>query len=78
MVAGVIGKRKSSYDLWGDTVDTASRMESTARTGSIHVSQRVYDRLKHAFRFEALGGIEVEGTADLTTYDLVGARPATV
>ncbi len=78
VVAGVIGKRKFSYDLWGDTVNTASRMESTAKTGAIQVSQEVYDRLKYDYDFESLGSIEVKGKGTLSTFDLVKARTAPV
>jgi class 3 adenylate cyclase len=78
VVAGVIGKRKFSFDLWGDTVNTASRMESTARPGAIQVTQQVYERLKDDYHFESLGSIRVKGKGSLTTYDLIDARTAPV
>jgi adenylate cyclase len=76
VVAGVIGERKFSYDLWGDTVNTASRMESHGIPGGIHVTERARERLASAFDFESRGVIDVKGKGPMTTYLLVGARPS--
>ena len=58
VVAGVIGHKKFSYDVWGDTVNMASRMESLGLPGRIHVSESTYDHLKDRFVFEAHEPIE--------------------
>jgi class 3 adenylate cyclase len=61
VVAGVIGKSKFIYDLWGDTVNLASRMESNGVPGEVQVTRVVYEQLKDQFEFEARGAIEVKG-----------------
>ncbi len=73
-VAGVIGTSKFSYDLWGDTVNTASRMESHGEAGKIHVSEDVFTALKEKFVFEERGDIEVKGKGLLRTWFLLGAQ----
>lgn len=70
--AGVIGTKKFSYDLWGDTVNTASRMESHALPGTIQVTAAVYHRLKDKYPFEERGAIEVKGKGKMMTYFLRG------
>jgi guanylate cyclase len=72
VVAGVIGRRKFIYDLWGDTVNTASRMESHGIPGAIQVTERVKTRLSPSFRFEDRGTVEVKGKGPMRTYLLVG------
>ncbi|HZB58059.1 MAG TPA: adenylate/guanylate cyclase domain-containing protein [Actinomycetota bacterium] len=74
VVAGVIGRRKFSYDLWGDTVNTASRMESQGVAGCIQVTDRTYRRLRDRYRFERRGPVQVKGKGELVTWFLVG-RP---
>jgi class 3 adenylate cyclase len=71
VVAGVIGSDKFSYDLWGDTVNTASRMESHGIPGRIQVTARTYQRLKDGYRFELRGPIQVKGKGKLVTYFLL-------
>ncbi|HFC76643.1 MAG TPA: response regulator [Candidatus Moranbacteria bacterium] len=74
VVAGVIGKHKFNYDLWGDTVNTASRMESHGIPDEIQVSKIVYDRLKDKFFLEERGLIEIKGKGKMNTYLLKGRR----
>ncbi len=71
VVAGVIGTSKFSYDLWGDTVNTASRMESHGVPGCIQVTDRTYQRLRDSYRFERRGPIPVKGKGDILTYFLL-------
>jgi len=71
VVAGVIGRRKFSYDLWGDTVNTASRMESTGAAGCIQVTDRVRRRLGGCYRFERRGPVQIKGKGVLDTWFLV-------
>jgi class 3 adenylate cyclase len=75
VVAGVIGRSKFSYDLWGDTVNTASRMESHGLAGFIQVTSRTYQRLRDGYRFERRGPIQVRGKAEMVTYLLLGRNP---
>jgi class 3 adenylate cyclase len=72
VVAGVIGTSKFIYDLWGDTVNTASRMESQGVAGCIQVTARTYERLRDGYRFERRGPIPVKGKGEIVTYFLVG------
>jgi class 3 adenylate cyclase len=74
VVAGVIGQKKFAYDLWGDTVNTASRMESHGESGKIHVSEDVFTRLQSEFMFEKRGDIEIKGKGLMTTYFLMGKK----
>jgi len=74
VVAGVIGERKFSYDLWGDTVNMASRMESHGVSGEVHVSAETYERLQSSFELEPRGGIEVKGKGRMATWLLKRRR----
>ena len=74
VVAGVIGRRKFSYDVWGDTVNTASRMESHGVPGRIQVTERVARAACHKFDFEARTPIEIKGKGAMKTFLLLGVR----
>jgi adenylate cyclase len=72
VVAGVIGTKKFTYDLWGDAVNTASRMESHGIPGTIQVSATTYEKLKNKFALESRGVIEIKGKGKMNTYLLAG------
>ncbi len=78
VVAGVVGKRKFFYDVWGDAVNVAARMEATGTAGKIQVSQEMYERLKDGFVLEARGAIEVKGKGKMLTWFLVSRKPLTL
>ena len=73
-VAGVIGTRKFVYDVWGDTVNVASRLEASAEPNRIHVSETVAEALRGSFGFEPRGTIELKGKGQIKSSYLVGAR----
>ena len=72
VIAGVIGTQKFIYDLWGDTVNTASRMTSSSIPGRIQVTQTTYDLLKDTHRMEKRGEVDVKGKGPMVTYWLLG------
>ena len=74
VVAGVIGRAKFIYDLWGDTVNTASRMESHGIPGTIQVTERAYERLRGRYELRRRGSVDVKGKGRMTTYRLLGEK----
>jgi len=76
LVAGVIGTHKFSYDLWGDTVNVASRLESGGTAGAVHVSETTWLRLGGTFTGTACGPVELKGVGALETWLVRADRPA--
>jgi len=73
-VAGVIGEKKFIYDLWGDAVNVASRMESHGIPGRIQCTTTVKTMLENKYCFETRGEVEIKGKGLITTYFLVGKK----
>jgi adenylate cyclase len=72
VVAGILGTDRFMYDVWGDAVNVASRMESHSLPGRIQVTERVFERLCSDYRFESRGAIDVKGIGSMRTYFLIG------
>ncbi|MEM7554065.1 MAG: adenylate/guanylate cyclase domain-containing protein, partial [Cyanobacteria bacterium P01_A01_bin.84] len=73
-VAGVIGSKKLTYDIWGDTVNIASRMESHGIPGQINVSDAIYQKLYHLYDFSERGMINLKNRGEMNTYLLLDRR----
>ena len=75
VVAGVVGKRKFAYDIWGDTVNTAARMEASGIPGKINISSRTYELIKDYFICSYRGKVEVKWKGEVDMYFLEGIKP---
>ena len=73
VVAGVIGEKKFIYDLWGDAVTMASRMETQGEAGAIQVTEAVRDRLQDRYALEPRGSVDIKGRGEMRTWWLVGS-----
>jgi adenylate cyclase len=76
VVAGVIGRKRFLYDLWGDAVNTASRMESHGTGGQIQVTRASYELLRDEFELEPRGTVPIKGKGEVETWYLIGRRAA--
>lgn len=74
VVAAVIGTKKFAYDVWGDAVNIASRMESNGQPGKILVTHATYSQLKKQYKFASRGAIEIKGKGEMSTYWLIGKK----
>jgi guanylate cyclase len=74
VVAGVIGRKKFIYDLWGDAVNTASRMESHGAAGKVQITRETYALIKDEFVCEPRGMVNVKGKGEMEVWYVVGAK----
>jgi len=72
VIAGVLGRRQYQYDLWGDTVNTASRMENHGVVGSVNLSRTAWEQISHCGRAESLGLIAIKGKGDMELFRFIG------
>jgi len=75
IIAGVVGSRKLSYDIWGDTVNIASRMESSGVAGQINISTSTYEKIQHLFDCKHRGKLPIKYKGELDMYFVLGIKP---
>ncbi len=78
VVAGVIGRKKFAYDLWGDVVNTASRMESHGRGGAVQITRGTYELIKNDFVCEVRGTVDVKGKGEMEVWHVIEQRETPV
>jgi class 3 adenylate cyclase len=74
VVAGVVGTKKFAYDIWGDTVNIAARMESASEEGKINIAENTYELVKDYFDCENRGNIAVKNRGELSMYYVLGKK----
>ncbi len=74
MIAGVIGRRKFVYDVWGDAVNVGSRMESHGLSGSVQITHATYELIKEEFICEPRGAVNVKGKGDMDVWLVIAAK----
>jgi class 3 adenylate cyclase len=75
VVAGVVGTKKFAFDIWGDTVNTASRMESAGEVGKVNISAYTYDLIRNEFDCEYRGKVDAKGKGGMDMYFVKNAKP---
>ena len=75
VIAGVIGKKKFAYDVWGDAVNTAARMESSGAVGEVNISQNTYELVKDYFEVESRGKVKAKGKGEVEMYFVKRIKP---
>jgi guanylate cyclase len=76
VVAGVIGRKKFSYDLWGASVNVASRMETYGESGTIQITRNTYELIERDFILEPKGTVKVRGAGELEVWHVLGRKSA--
>ena len=75
VIGGIVGEKKFAYDVWGDTVNTASRLESSGTPGRINISNETVNHLKSLFNYEYRGKVSAKNKGEIDMYYLQGIKP---